>query len=64
MRWSPRAPTRLVCAECLRADRDGDGRGWKADWAGGHDHQPLELVILCPTCWTAEFSGDDGPMSF
>ena len=42
--------TPLVCDECLHADRDGDGRGWKADLAGGHDDEELELVILCPAC--------------
>lgn len=48
----------LVCAQCLRADRDGHGRGWKADLAGGHDGEELELVILWsssspPRCATA-----------
>jgi hypothetical protein len=28
-------PAPLVCAECHRADRQGDGRGWRADRAGG-----------------------------
>lgn len=46
-RLSPQAlPTPLVCAECLRVDRDGDGRGWRADWVGGHDDEPIELVVL------------------
>ena len=52
-------PTPLVCDECHRADRDGDGRGWRADWAGGHDNEPVELVVLCPACWAFEIA-DDG----
>ena len=48
-------PTRLVCAECLRADRLGDGRGWKADLAGGHDDQELEVIVIGPECWEPEF---------
>jgi hypothetical protein len=41
-------PAALVCAECHRADRDGDGRGWKADWAGGQDGEGPELVDRNP----------------
>src|SRR5262249_23659539 len=48
-------PAPLVCAQCLRADRTDTARGWRADWAGGHDHLPLELVVLCADCWRREF---------
>ena len=48
-------PAPLVRAECQRADRQGDGRGWKADLAGGHDDEELEVVILCPACREREF---------
>ena len=50
-------PTPLVCANCLRAAREGDGQGWKADLAGGHDDEPLELVIVCPECRAREEFG-------
>jgi hypothetical protein len=45
----------LVCARCLRADPDGDARGWKADLAGGHDGDYIVAVILRPACWEREF---------
>ena len=48
----------FVCVECHRADRQGDGRGWKADLAGGHDDQQLELAVLCPECSAREIADD------
>ena len=41
-RSSPPAP--LVCGQCCRADREGDGRGWRADWAG-EDDDGLERAL-------------------
>ena len=59
-----RPATPPVCARNPFApDRRGDGRGWKADWAGGHDDQPLQLVVLCPTCWEMEFGASAGHMN-
>ncbi len=55
MRKPTTEPNRLVCAQCLRVDRDGDDCGWRADWAGGHDGEQLELGVLCSTCWEIEF---------
>jgi hypothetical protein len=42
MRSAPGAP--LVCIECLRADREGDGHGWRADWVEGDEPETLELA--------------------
>jgi hypothetical protein len=44
--------------ECNGADRDGDRRGWRAEWGGGHDGEELELVILCPECWDRDSASD------
>jgi hypothetical protein len=38
-----------------RSSHHGHGHGWRADWAGGHDGEPLELVVVCPACWEREF---------
>jgi hypothetical protein len=52
-----RAPARLV--EC--GATSDDGAGWRAALApdeAGVD--ALEVPIYCPSCWAAEFSGDEG----
>jgi hypothetical protein len=54
------SPRQLVCAECGRVDRDGEGRGWRADLAGGYDGEELEVVVVCPSCWERQFGERPG----
>ena len=52
------AGTQLVCRPCTRL-APHDGRGWRA-LHGLDERGEVELVFVCPTCWTTEFKGRPG----
>lgn len=49
----------LVCTECGVTSEGGEG--WKAELAVRlldeevDGHEPREVAIFCPTCWSREF---------
>jgi hypothetical protein len=52
-------PKPLVCAECLHADCQGDGRCWPAYVVGsGGDGfgEPEGVLVYCPACSEREYA--------
>lgn len=54
MRWVNET---LVCTEC-GAESSATADGWRA-LLGTNDDDTEEVVVLCPTCYDAEFGDEE-----